>query len=63
MEPRAAVELCLSSAEAADAELAALTPELYAQIQASPTHFRFNRSLHRNDHLNEIEQLLRSPQS
>jgi uncharacterized damage-inducible protein DinB len=61
IEPRAAVELCLSSAEAADAEVEALSPELYAQIQVSPTHFRFNRSLHRDDHLNEIEQLLRSP--
>ena len=58
MEPRAAVKLCLSSAEAADAEIETLTPELYEQIQASPNHFRFDRSLHRNDHLNEIEQLL-----
>jgi hypothetical protein len=63
LEPRTAVQLCLSSAEAADAELETLTPELYEQIQASPTHFRFNRSLHRNDHLNEIEMLLRPPQS
>jgi len=58
LQPRAAVELCLLSAEAADAEVEALAPELYEQIQASPNHFRFNRSLHRNNHLNEIEQLL-----
>ncbi len=58
LEPHAAVELCLSSAEAADAALEAMTPELYEQIQVSPNHFRFNRSLHRNDHLDEIEQLL-----
>jgi len=58
IQPRAAVELCLSSAEAADAELENLTPELYEQIQASSNHFRFNRALHRDDHLNEIEQLL-----
>ena len=58
IQPRAAVELCLSSAEAADAELENLTPELYGQIQASSNHFRFNRALHRDDHLNEIEQLL-----
>lgn len=60
MPPLAAVGLCLSSAEAADAELEALAPELYKQIQASPNHFRFNRSLHRDDHLNEIDQLLGS---
>ena len=58
IQPRAAVELCLSSAEAADAELENLTPVLYGQIQASSNHFRFNRALHRDDHLNEIEQLL-----
>lgn len=58
LEPRVAVELCLSSAEAADAELESITPELYAQIEASGTHFRFNRALHRNDHLNEIEKLI-----
>ena len=55
LDPRVAAELCLSSAEAVDAELEAITAELVAQIQASPTHFRFNRALHRNDHLNEIE--------
>ena len=60
LQPRAAVELCLSSAGAADAEVEALTPELYEQIQASSNHFRFNRSLHRNNHLNEIEKLLGS---
>ncbi len=31
---------------------------LIPPIQASPTDFRFNRALHRNDHLNEIELLL-----
>ncbi len=61
LQPSAAVELCLSSAEAADAELEAMTPRLFEQIKASGTHFRFNRALHRNDHLDEIEQLLRPP--
>jgi uncharacterized damage-inducible protein DinB len=55
LAPRAAAELCLSSAEAVDAELETITAELIGQIQASPTHFRFNRALHRNDHLDEIE--------
>jgi hypothetical protein len=55
LAPRTAVELCLSSAAAVDAELETITAELIEQIQASSTHFRFNRALHRNDHLNEIE--------
>ena len=55
LTPRMAAELCLTSAEAVDAELEAITAELVEQIQASPTHFRFNRALHRNDHLSEIE--------
>jgi hypothetical protein len=58
LEPHHAVELCLASAEAADAEVEALSPKLYEQIQASSNHFRFNRSLHRNGHLNQIEKLL-----
>jgi hypothetical protein len=63
LEPRAAVELCLSSAEAADAELATLTPErvkeLEAHAAATDTQFRMNRSLHRDGHLNDIEALLK----
>src|SRR5512137_542334 len=55
LAPRVAAELCLSSAEAVDAELETITAELIGQIQASSTHFRFNRALHRNDHLSEIE--------
>ena len=58
LDPRKAVELCLSSAREADAEIAATSPELYKAIEAAPVHFRFNRALHRNNHLNEIEKLL-----
>ena len=58
IEPRTAVQLCLSSAEAADAEVEMATAELVKQIEASPNFFRLNRALHRNDHLNEIERLL-----
>lgn len=58
MDPRKAIELCLAAAAAVDAELESVTPELYAAIEASPTHFRFNRGLHRNDHLNDIERLV-----
>lgn len=59
IDPRTAVQLCLASARETDAEIAATTPELIAEIQASPNHFRFNRSLHRHDHLNDIESLIR----
>ena len=55
---QAAVELCLSSAKVADAELEAISDGLLAEIQASPNIFRFNRALHRTDHLDEIERLL-----
>lgn len=62
LEPRAAVELCLSSAEAVDAELDRLTPELVKQLEdhaaATETQFRMNRSLHREGHLKDIEALL-----
>src|SRR5687767_7366113 len=59
LEPRTAVELCLSYAEAVDAEFDALTADLTKQLEehaaATETQFRMNRSLHRNAHLNDIE--------
>jgi len=63
LEPRTAIQLCLASAEAADAELAMLTSELVKQIEdhaeATATQFRMNRSLHRDGHLSDIEALLK----
>lgn len=61
LAPRAAVELCLSSAREIDAALAACSPELVAAIQASGNHFRFNRALHRDGHLREIQHVLATP--
>lgn len=58
MRPQAAVALCLESAEAIDAALEQMSTELYEEIAAAPIHYRFNRSLHRNDHLGEIKRLL-----
>ena len=64
LNPRAPVELCIASAKAVDAELETITPDLYEQIQkqseATTTQFRFVRALHRNDHLNDIEALIKS---
>ena len=63
LEPRTAIKLCLSSAQAVDAELDTLTPELVKQMEehaaATETQFRMNRSLHRDGHLNDIEALLK----
>ena len=62
LEPRTAVDLCLVSAEAVDAELETLSPEFVKQIeehaQATDTQFRMNRALHRSGHLDDIEALL-----
>ena len=62
MEPRTAVELCLTSARLLDAALAALSDDQFEDIrkkaEASATQFRMNRSLHRNDHLNDMAALL-----
>jgi hypothetical protein len=63
IEPRAAIELCLSSAEAVDAEFDTLTANFVKQLEehaaATETQFRMNRSLHRNAHLDDIEALLK----
>src|SRR5512138_3761322 len=62
LDPHTAIELCLTCAEAADSEMAALTPEFVKQIEehieATSIQFRMNRSLHRNGHLQDIETLL-----
>lgn len=62
LEPRTAIELCLSSAEAADAELGKLTADEVKQLEehaaATDTQFRMNRALHREGHLNDIDALL-----
>lgn len=56
--PEAAVRLCLASAEETDAEVAAMSPALQAEIEASSNHFRFNRSFHRNGHIDDILTLV-----
>ena len=62
LEPRIAVDLCLVSAEAVDAELEKLSTEFVKQIEehieATETQFRMNRALHRNGHLDDIDALL-----
>lgn len=63
LDPRQAIDLCLSSAAAVDAELETITADLMEQVQeevqANRMQFRFSRALHRNAHLDDIEALLR----
>jgi hypothetical protein len=63
LNPHTAIELCLSSAEAVDAELETVIDDLFKQIEehieATSTQFRMNRSLHRDGHLDDIEALLK----
>ncbi|HSR48867.1 MAG TPA: DinB family protein [Anaerolineales bacterium] len=60
LEPSTAVRLCLAAAAETDDEAADASPELIEQIARSSTHFRLNRAIHRNAHLDHIEALLRS---
>jgi hypothetical protein len=59
LPPRAAADLCLVSAESVDTELERVSPDLLEAVQATPNQFRVRRSLHRNDHLDDIEMLIR----
>jgi len=62
LEPRTAAKLAESAAQKVDAEFETLSDEFVKQIEqhieATSTQFRMNRSLHRNGHLNDIEELL-----
>ena len=64
LEPRTAANLALIAAEKVDSEFETLSAEFVKQIEehaaATSTQYRMNRSLHRNDHLKDIEALLNS---
>lgn len=60
LPPRAAADLCLRAAAEADAEVATITPELLAAIEASDVFIRLNRGLHRAAHLADLEPLVSS---
>jgi hypothetical protein len=64
IEPPAAIELCLSSAQEVDMALETLTADQVKQMEehaaAAETQFRMNRSLHRNAHLDDIEVLIKT---
>jgi hypothetical protein len=56
--PRKAANLAISSAEAIDRELAEASTELINAIVGLGEKFRLNRSIHRKEHLDEIEEFL-----
>jgi hypothetical protein len=62
LEPRTAANLALIAAEKVDSEFETLSEEFVKQIEehaaTTSTQYRMNRSLHRNDHLNDIEALV-----
>ena len=63
LEPRTAARLAVSAAQKVDAEFETLSDEFVKQIEqhveATSTQFRMNRSLHRDGHLNDIEEILK----
>jgi hypothetical protein len=56
--PRAAAQLAVTSAEAADRAVAALTPDGLAQVEAAGMPFNLSRADHRLEHVEQIERLL-----
>ncbi len=56
--PRAAAELALHAAEAADRAVAALTPDQAAQIGQAGWPVKLLRADHRAEHIEQIEQAL-----
>ena len=61
LPPRLAAELSLRVAEEADAKVRALSDAMLAKIQAKgPPPFNLSRGIHRREHLDEIEAVLRA---
>ena len=60
LSPRAAANLAVSSAGAIDPELDCTSPDLIAKIEGLGEKFRLYRSIHRKQHLDEMEEVLRN---
>ena len=58
MKPRAAVELALAAAADVDQVIAALSPEMIAEIETNGKTVMLTRGKHRHTHLDEIAQVL-----
>jgi hypothetical protein len=61
---RQAANLAVKAAEAVDVEIENLPEDLRAQVDrlAQEGKFRINRSIHRNEHMDQIERLLAKPE-
>jgi len=57
--PRRAIELACSAAEAVDREVEGLRPDVRSEIEASGRLRLLRRSIHRFEHLDQIEKVLR----
>jgi hypothetical protein len=60
MPPRRAAELTVATAEAVDARVAALPDALLARNEAAGSPLSMTRSVHRQEHLDEIERVLKA---
>jgi hypothetical protein len=60
LPPREAAEMCLASAEAIDGFIAALGDDVVADVIREGRPRLLDRSLHRIDHLDTLERLVRS---
>lgn len=56
LSPRAAATLALQAAEAIDSEIENTSDDIIGKILAAKVQFKFDRSEHREYHLEEIEQ-------
>ena len=60
MPPRRAAEVTVATAETVDARVAALPDDLLARNKAAGSPLSMTRSAHREEHLDEIERVLRA---
>ncbi len=60
LSPQQALEWAVRSARAADEKVRALPPSMKAEILAKDTPRRIQRHLHRREHLDKVEELLRT---
>jgi hypothetical protein len=59
ISPRAVAEEAIAAAEAADAAAATLSPAILEQIRAG-SDFNPERAVHRKNHLDDIEPMLKA---
>jgi hypothetical protein len=55
---RTAARMCLEAADAVDAQIESLSPEMLAKVETNGTTVRLDRAIHRQHHLAQIERAL-----